>query len=761
MSNASGVDSKLRHKPLSSLPAFLPLVAIIVALTVADRWVPIALIWYSLSVLSVLFAWVARQYPGWVVANLSIALAAAAAGQYSLTVSPVGEHNLSRVIESGVAYHVYGEVADWPTIRGQRTDILIAVDSLRYRDGGRVVEGKLLLKITDTTTVLQRGDRVAFRSTLYRLPENRPDQRFDYRRWLGRQEVQALAYLPTTMSIRVAPRATSGWLGVVDRTRAWIVTTFRSNLPADVAALASGFLIGETRDIPIAVYERFRDTGTLHVLAVSGSNVALVLGFVWIILRRFPLTAGGRRFVLAGVLVLFLLLSYAEPSVVRASVMAGLVLLARHLGRRVNLEQVILVAALLILIVSPSQLFDVGWQLSFIVAGGLIWFTPRVSRFFPQHHGQWYWTWLALPLLVAVIAQVVSMPIIAYHFGRVPLLSVPANLIVVPMVSLIVIGSLVLLAIESVVPMLSPLVGSLIALPAQLVLDVLAWFDLSGELAWTLPAPGASLFWPIVIGAAYAGLMLAVAAFRSHRPRRLLVGLVAGLAVFTLARCTTDHDRPAQWTIEPTRIPGGVVVVIRQPDYSGSDIVITTLAARDYPIDERILLPLFEDVDAHPVRRVVVMGLDFAAVPALLRIREALVETEIWVSEQAFASIVHHDSAATGRLLWYPETEPIEATGLVPGADQTIVSVDGHPVSIRRSWVADPTIYSPGGLIIGTGVVPPVDQLVALTRQPPAFLVAPFLPPQLDTTGWAHSLSSEPMPAFVLSDSGWIRRDSR
>jgi len=185
-------------------------------------------------------------------------------------------------------------------------------------------------------------------------------------------------------------------------------------------ALASGFLIGETRDIPTEIYAMFRDSGTLHLLAVSGANVALVIVFFVWAMRPFSLGPGKRSVILLIVIAVFTGVSYGDPSVMRASIMAALVIGARMLGRPFDLNNIIATAALMILLISPAQLFEVGFQLSFVTAWGLVLVVPRVAAKLQTYHERIWYRWLALPLVVAFVAQVFSAPLIAFYFQRIP-----------------------------------------------------------------------------------------------------------------------------------------------------------------------------------------------------------------------------------------------------------------------------------------------------------------------------------------------------
>jgi len=203
---------------------------------------------------------------------------------YGIRLYDTGPNHLSNVVTSQTYYHLFGEVVDWPDLKIDRTEITVRLDSLTD-DHVRSVQGAVLVKVSDTTTALQRGDRVEFYGRIYPVPEGTGQYRFDYSRYLRLRGIFGIVYINTLLDVRVDRRNTWGIMRQVDRLRNLIRDSFRTNLSETSAALASGFLIGETRDIPTDIYRFFRDSGTLHLLAVSGSNVALVVIFFVILLR--------------------------------------------------------------------------------------------------------------------------------------------------------------------------------------------------------------------------------------------------------------------------------------------------------------------------------------------------------------------------------------------------------------------------------------------------------------------------------------------
>lgn len=192
-------------------------------------------------------------------------------------------------------------------------------------------------------------------------------------------------------------------------------------------ALLAGFLIGDVADLPQSDYEALRRSGLTHFVAVSGSNVALVLGAWWLVVG--PLGAGNRIRALTGfvVLAVFVVATRWESSVVRAAAMATLVLGSRAFGVPLDAWTALGGAVTILLAVSGNLAYDVGFQLSVVATAGVLvgmnWWTDRSPRLL----------WAALSATVA--AQLAVMPLLLIHFGTIPLLAPVANVVAAPLVT--------------------------------------------------------------------------------------------------------------------------------------------------------------------------------------------------------------------------------------------------------------------------------------------------------------------------------------
>lgn len=278
-------------------------------------------------------------------------------------------------------------------------------------------------------------------------------------------------------------------------------------LPSDEASFLSGILYGaQTQSKELK--EQMRRTGTLHLTAMSGYNITLVASYVGRFLAAFlPFALQLPTSLLA--IALFVLFVGAEASVVRAGIMGAAILLIKHSGRLPLSRNIILGAALLMVLSDPTILrFDLGFQLSFLATLGIVYLAPRAQEFFSKlmNSGQPRQTGAGV-LAETLSAQLMVTPLLLAQFGNLALAGIAANLLIVPLTSLFMLLGFLLLAALVAEPL-----AKLIALPLTLFLQYpLSVFSLLspyGFLTFRLPAT--------VIGACYLVLFLTIYRLNRH-----------------------------------------------------------------------------------------------------------------------------------------------------------------------------------------------------------------------------------------------------
>jgi competence protein ComEC len=278
------------------------------------------------------------------------------------------------------------------------------------------------------------------------------------------------------------------------------------------AALLVGFLIGDTSGLTDEDMESVRRAGLAHLVAVSGSNVALFLAGWWVVTA--PLTMGPRRRLAAGFvgLALFVVATRWEPSVLRAAAMAGVLLAGRLAGFIVTPWIALAIAVSGLLLISPELAVQVGFQLSVAATAGVV----AGARSWGHRRPRWLWVGLGASLG----AQAAVSPLLLAHFDRIPLLTPITNLVAVPAA-----GAATLLGGVGALVGSDLMIGAAL-IPSRIVLGLARLVDDAPQLD--------------LVGLALAGACGGLVAVRALRP---LAVAVAGLLVLLqfLPPAPVDH----------------------------------------------------------------------------------------------------------------------------------------------------------------------------------------------------------------------------
>ncbi len=417
--------------------------------------------------------------------------------------APVGEE---RVL-------VAGGIDSEPIWNGDRVSCAVQVDSIERNGQWEVLGCRLLLlgrgKQWDAVRRdLRPGDRITCSGLLQERSRPRNPGEFDYGRYLELNDIGGIIRTGPTDSLVCSVAAGGVGLGTfVSSAQRWLYAVFDTLHPPDHAAFLKGVVLGFRAQISEDVKQSFMETGTIHILAVSGSNVAVVALAFTAVLGFSRLSRRLRAVGTAMGILFYMLVTGSSPSVVRATIMALLVLGATMAERRTDVYNALAAAAVVLLLWNPLTLFDVGFQLSFAAVWSLVYFYPileSVVRKIPERFEEIKAMDAGLKLFaVSLAAQIGTLPFTVYYFNRISIIGIVANLVVVP-----VSGLNVLVGFTEAI---FALIWTQAARCCAAVNDLLTWFLLgfvrtaahqpfaSVETAG-MSAPSVVLYYAIVIG---------------------------------------------------------------------------------------------------------------------------------------------------------------------------------------------------------------------------------------------------------------------
>ncbi|MFH1855670.1 MAG: DNA internalization-related competence protein ComEC/Rec2 [Candidatus Omnitrophota bacterium] len=269
--------------------------------------------------------------------------------------------------------------------------------------------------------------------------------------------------------------------------------------------ILSGVLLGLRKNFPPEIENIFVKTGTMHLLAISGLHVGLVLLVLVFLLKTVHVPRKARFFILILFLLLYIPFTGSKVPVIRASVMAIVLLTGFILERESDVLNSLGIAALGILLFAPTQIFSAGFQLSFICLLAIIWLSPPIQKFFdsltpPAASKNKILFWVKSSVAVSLAAWIGTLPIIVYYFNNVSCLTILANLVAIPLLFLIIIFSCAFLLLPG---FLAVVFGGITAWMTGLLLDYLGFLSRAPFGFYKMAPPS-----PIVIMVFYVLLIL-------------------------------------------------------------------------------------------------------------------------------------------------------------------------------------------------------------------------------------------------------------
>lgn len=382
---------------------------------------------------------------------------------------------------------------------GQRA--IIAVEQFVDRGAVQRAEGLILAKLPPYPE-RRYGDRVIVRGMLTAPRPPRRAGEFDYRDYLARKDIYALIE-PKTITLVSANNGNpvSGWLlGVRDNARRVLLR----ELPEPQSSLAVGILLGLQSSIPADVYDTFSQTGTSHILVISGWNISIIGVALYAVAARFKLSQNTAFWLILGTIWLYTMFVGATPTVIRAAVMGTIVIVGKRLDRQSDAWTTLFVACWLMAIGNPQTLWDLGFQLSALATASLFAFGKQVAALLERSFLRVSWLdWAREALTATLAAQVLALPLILYQFGNLSIVAPLANVVLLPMVPYAMLfGALSLLGGLIWLPL-----GQWLALPAYLFL---AWLTEGARLFAGLPWAATQIpAFPLWVLLAYYALVLA------------------------------------------------------------------------------------------------------------------------------------------------------------------------------------------------------------------------------------------------------------
>jgi competence protein ComEC len=250
---------------------------------------------------------------------------------------------------------------------------------------------------------------------------------FDYKRYLINKDIYLILRNPKIELI--SQNEGSLLKSVLYKFRNSFISNIKRFILPPKSDLASGLVLGVDGGFSPVMKDKFIETGTIHIVALSGYNITIVANWIMNLFKSFPIRVSSSLGILS--IILFVIMSGTSSTAVRAGIMASIVLFARMTGRSYQAGRSLVVAFLVMITFDPRVVFDMSFLLSFFATFGVIFITPKITKYFyfiPTRFG------LREISTTTVSATVAVLPVILYSTGIFSIVSFFTNLLILPLI---------------------------------------------------------------------------------------------------------------------------------------------------------------------------------------------------------------------------------------------------------------------------------------------------------------------------------------
>lgn len=328
---------------------------------------------------------------------------------------------------------------------------------------------KLLLnlkKSDNNNLVLNYGDKIGFYLEYQKPNTARNYMGFDYSNYLKTKKILGTVNVESNNLQVISHNNTNAILNKIYSLKNIMKQKINELLPKETAGLCIGMLIGETSNIEESMQEDFRDSNLSHILAVSGANVSYIIISITYIFNKMYFRKKLSKIISIILLILFMLLTGCTSSVNRACIMAILMLIAELLNRKSDVYNNLALSALILLIINPYSILDIGFQLSYMGTIGIVFLHDKISNIVQIKNK--IIKYFFEMIIVTTCANLAIIPIMMFHFNTVSLTFYFSNVLAGPILGAVVIIGFIMFFVS--------LILNSLAIPIAFILNIMLKF---------------------------------------------------------------------------------------------------------------------------------------------------------------------------------------------------------------------------------------------------------------------------------------------
>jgi competence protein ComEC len=424
-------------RPLSKSKILLYLCLAFISGVLLDSLITIPwLLWRGILVLAVIiiiFSWL-RNKQQIIVGGFCLLILVGGIWRHQTTLIDDLVDQISQYHNQEITFK--GVIIKEPERRISQTKMQVKAKEIEIGQDWTVVSGKVLMT-TELYPEYNYGDELEISGRLREPPQF---EDFDYRAYLAKDKIYSVIYYPQISWL--AQNQANWFYQIIFNFKDKLRGVLEQILLPPQSSILKAIFLGDKWGLSVDLKEKLNLSGTRHIVAISGMHMIIMTQILLFLALALGLWRNQAFYFVLILLTIYIIMIGAPASAVRAGLMAGLLLLAQKTGRLRSADRTMVFAATAMLAINPSLLkVDVGFQLSFMATLSIIYLKPILDEKTANWFNPFHWKDI---LTMTLAAQLGTLPILIFHFGRLSLISPLTNLLIVPLLPIIMISGMIL-----------------------------------------------------------------------------------------------------------------------------------------------------------------------------------------------------------------------------------------------------------------------------------------------------------------------------